>query len=297
VPILGAHMSIAGGYYRAVELAHECGCDCVQVFTKNNNQWRAKELTDEDAEKFQSALARLGIVHPIAHDSYLINLASPDPVLWEKSIEAFCVELLRAEKLGIRYLVTHPGAFTTSSEQEGLDRVVAALDTAHRRTEGIAARTLLENTAGQGSCLGWRFEHLAAIIAGVAEPQRLGVCIDTCHTLAAGYPLATEQEYAATIAELDRVVGLDRVKAIHVNDSKTPLGSRVDRHEHIGRGTLGLEPFRHLLNDPRFQQTPMYLETAKEQEDGEEMDAVNLRTLRGLVQRPTISKRQPKARF
>jgi deoxyribonuclease-4 len=289
-------MSIAGGYYRAVELAHECGCDCVQVFTKNNNQWRAKELTDEDAEKFQSALARLGIVHPIAHDSYLINLASPDPVLWEKSIEAFCVELLRAEKLGIRYLVTHPGAFTTSSEQEGLDRVVAALDTAHRRTEGIAARTLLENTAGQGSCLGWRFEHLAAIIAGVAEPQRLGVCIDTCHTLAAGYPLATEQEYAATIAELDRVVGLDRVKAIHVNDSKTPLGSRVDRHEHIGRGTLGLEPFRHLLNDPRFQQTPMYLETAKEQEDGEEMDAVNLRTLRGLVQRPTISKRQPKAR-
>jgi deoxyribonuclease-4 len=294
--ILGAHMSIAGGYYRAVEIAHECGCDCVQLFTKNNNQWRAKELTDEDAEKFQSALERLGIGHAIAHDSYLINLASPDQVLWEKSAEAFCVELLRAEKLGIRYVVTHPGAFTTSSEQEGIDRIIAALDTVHRRTAGIAACTLLENTAGQGSCLGWRFEHLAAIIAGVAEPERLGVCIDTCHTIAAGYPLVTEQEYAATIAELDRLVGLDRVKAIHVNDSKQPLGSRVDRHEHIGRGTLGLEPFRHLLNDPRFSHTPMYLETAKEQENGEEMDVVNLRTLRGLVRKPAATTRKSKAR-
>jgi deoxyribonuclease-4 len=289
-------MSIAGGYYRAVEIAHECGCDCVQLFTKNNNQWRAKELTDEDAEKFQSALERLGIGHAISHDSYLINLASPDQVLWEKSIEAFCVELLRAEKLGIRYVVAHPGAFTTSSELEGLDRIIAALDAVHRRTAGIAAGTLLENTAGQGSCLGWRFEHLAAIIAGVAEPARLGVCIDTCHTFAAGYPLVTEQEYAATIAELDRVIGLDRVKAIHVNDSKTPLGSRVDRHEHIGRGTLGLEPFRHLLNDPRFSQTPMYLETAKEQENGEEMDVVNLRTLRGLVRKPATTSRPRKAR-
>lgn len=295
MPILGAHMSIVGGYYRAVEIAHECGCDCVQLFTKNNNQWRAKELTDDDAEKFQAALARLGISHPIAHDSYLINLASPDPVLWEKSIEAFCVELLRAEKLGIPYVVTHPGAYTTSSEQEGLERIVAALDRVHRRTAGIAASTLLENTAGQGTCLGWRFEHLSAIIAGAAEPERLGVCIDTCHTFAAGYPLVAKQEYAATIAELDRVVGLDRVKAIHVNDSKTPLGSRVDRHEHIGRGMLGLEPFRHLLNDPRFSNTPMYLETAKEQGNGEDMDVVNLRTLRGLVRKPSAAKRRSKA--
>jgi deoxyribonuclease IV len=276
-------MSIAGGYYKAVEAAHRAGCDCVQVFTKNNNQWRAKELTDEDAERFQAALAETGVTHPIAHDSYLINMASPDDALWAKSVEAFRIELLRAEKLGIPYVVAHPGAFTTSTEQQGIERIIQALDTVHRQTEGIQARTLLENTAGQGSNLGWRFEHLAAIIAGVAHEERLGVCIDTCHTFAAGYPLGTLKQYRATIDELDRVVGIQRVKAFHLNDSKQPLGSRVDRHEHIGRGMLGLAPFRHLLGDPRFRDTPMYLETAKEEIDGEEMDLVNLRTLRSLT--------------
>jgi deoxyribonuclease-4 len=279
-------MSMAGGYCKAVELAHQHGCDCVQLFTKNNNQWRAKELTDEDAAKFRAALADSGITHPIAHDSYLINLASPDEALWEKSVEALAVELLRAEKLGLAYVVAHPGAFTTSTEQDGIARVVQALDAVHRRTEGIGARVLLENTAGQGTNLGWRFEHLAAIIAGVKHSDRLGVCIDTCHTFAAGYPLGTSKEYRATIDELDRVVGLTRVKAFHLNDSKQPLGSRVDRHEHIGRGQLGLEPFRHLLRDPRFRQMPMYLETPKEEQDGEAMDVVNLRTLRGLVSEP-----------
>jgi deoxyribonuclease IV len=281
--ILGAHMSIAGGYFRAVELAHENGCDCVQLFTKNNNQWRAKDLADADAEKFQSALARLGIRHPIAHDSYLINLASPDPALWTKSLDALVIELLRAEKLGIPYLVTHPGAYTDSCESQGLERIVAALDAAHRQTAGITARVLLENTAGQGTCLGWRFEHLGEILRGVAERERLGVCLDTCHALAAGYPLESRLQYEATIAALDRAVGLDYVKAIHLNDSKHPLGSRVDRHEHIGRGKLGLDSFRHLLNDRRFRDTPMYLETPKEQEAGEEMDVVNLRVLRGLI--------------
>ncbi len=278
-------MSIAGGYYRAVQLAREAGCDCVQLFTKNNNQWRAKEMTDEDAAKFQAALAETGVTDPIAHDSYLINLASPDEALWTKSVEALRIELLRADKLGLGYVVVHPGAFTTSTEQAGIARIVEALDSVHRQTGAIKTRVLLENTAGQGSNLGWRFEHLAAIIAGVADPARLGVCIDTCHTVAAGYPLRSRKEYEATIDELDKTVGLDRVKAMHLNDSKTPLGSRVDRHEHIGRGTLGLEPFRHLLNDPRFSSTPMYLETAKEQENGEEMDVVNLRTLRGLVKK------------
>lgn len=276
-------MSIAGGYYKAVDLAHAAGCDCVQVFTKNNNQWRAKPLTDDDAARFQEALARTGVRFPLAHDSYLINLASPDDALWEKSIEAFELELLRADKLGIPYVVMHPGSYTVSSEQEGLDRIVVALDRIHKQTAGIGSQTLFENTAGQGTNLGWRFEHLQYLIAKVAEPERVGVCIDTCHTLAAGYPLATREEYEATIAELDRVVGLARVKAIHLNDSKQGLGSRVDRHEHIGRGQLGLEPFRMLLADPRFANVPMYLETAKEQEDGEEMDVVNLRTLRGLL--------------
>jgi deoxyribonuclease-4 len=204
--------------------------------------------------------------------------------LWHKSIEAFRIELLRAEKLGVPYVVTHPGAFTSSSEAAGIQRVIEALDLVHRQTDGIRAQALLENTAGQGSCLGWKFEHLAAMISGVKRPELVGVCIDTCHTLAGGYPLQTAEEYAATIGELDRVIGLAKVKAFHVNDSKQGLGSRVDRHEHIGRGKLGLEAFRHLVNDPRFASTPMYLETAKEQEDGEEMDVVNLRTLRGLIE-------------
>jgi len=283
VAILGAHMSIAGGYYRAVELAQAAGCDCVQLFSKNNNQWRAKELTDPEAEKFRATLQRLNIAHPIVHDSYLINLASPDDTLWERSIEAFGIELLRAEKLGIPYVVTHPGAFTTSSEEAGIARVIQALDRIHEQLPHITTQALLENTAGQGSCLGWRFEHLGAMIDGLQQPERVGVCIDTCHTHAAGYPLATPQEYQQTMSALEKAVGLNRVRAFHLNDSKTPLGSRVDRHEHIGRGSLGLEPFRHLLNDPRFRQIPMYLETAKEQENDEEMDVVNLRVLRGLI--------------
>ena len=276
-------MSIAGGYFRAVERAHEAGCDCVQLFTKNNNQWRAKDLTDEDAERFQEALERLKIGCPASHVSYLINLASPDETLWARSVESLEVELLRAERLGIPSVVIHPGAFTDSSEEAGIGRIVAALDAVHRRTAGIKASVLLENTAGQGSSLGWRFEHLGAIVAGAAEPQRLGVCIDTCHAFVAGYPLDTSQQYSAAMDQLDRAVGLGRIKAFHLNDSKQPLGSRVDRHAHIGQGHLGIEPFRHLLNDPRFRQVPMYLETAKEEVDGEPMDVVNLRTLRGLV--------------
>jgi len=287
MPILGAHMSIAGGYYRAVELAHAAGCDCVQLFTKNNNQWRAKPLTNEDVEKFQDALVRHRIRHTTAHTSYLINLASPDPLLWQKSVESFAEELVRAEALGIPGLVVHPGAYTTSSEQQGIERVISALDLVHRNLPGLRVQTLLENTAGQGSCLGWRFEHLAAMIAGVEQPERIGVCIDTCHTFAAGYPLGSKADYEATIAEIGRVVGLKRIKAIHLNDSKTKLGSRVDRHAHIGRGCLGLEAFRYLLNDRRFAKVPMHIETAKEQENGEEMDVVNLRTLRSLVERRT----------
>jgi len=286
LPLLGCHMSITGGYFRAVERAREAGCQCVQLFTKNNNQWRAKEITGEDAARFQASLAETGIRNPLAHDSYLINLASPDDVLWNRSTEALRVELLRAEQLGIPYVVTHPGSFTTSSEEAGITRIVEALESIHRQTAGIRAQVLLENTAGQGSNLGWRFEHLASILQGTAGRSIVGgVCIDTCHTWAAGYPLQTAAEYAATIAELDRVIGLGLVKAFHLNDSKQELGSRVDRHEHIGQGKLGLDAFRHLVNDPRFSQTPMYLETAKEQnDDGEEMDVVNLRVLRSLIE-------------
>ena len=283
MPILGAHQSIAGGYYKAVELAHATGCDCVQVFTKNNNQWRAKPLTEDDAARFRAALAQHGVSHPIAHDSYLINLASPDDALWNKSLDAFVHELFRAEHLGIPYVVTHPGAFTSSSEQAGLARVAAALDEVHRQTPGLAVQTLLETTAGQGSCLGWRFEHLAAILDALADPDRVNICVDTCHVFAAGYPLSTPRDYRATMRALAGTVGLDRVKAFHLNDSKQGLGSRVDRHAHIGRGKLGLEAFRLLLADRRFRKIPMYLETPKEQENGVEMDVVNLQTLRSLA--------------
>lgn len=283
MPILGAHESIAGGYYKAVEIASRVGCECVQLFTKNNNQWKGKAISDDDVKAFREALERLNIKHPLSHDSYLINLAAPDEAMWTKSVEAFVVELERAEQLRIPYVVTHPGAFTTSCEEDGLKKIIAGLDEVHRRTNGVQAMCLLENTAGQGSCLGHRFEHLGRVIADVREPERLGVCIDTCHTVAAGYPLVTKGEYDDTFAELDRAVGLDRIKAFHLNDSKKPLGSRVDRHEHIGEGKLGLEPFRHLLNDPRFRNVPMYLETPKGERDGEDLDVINLRTLRGLV--------------
>lgn len=283
MPLLGAHQSIAGGYYKAVERAAETDCDCVQLFTKNNNQWRAKPLVPQDGELFRSKLAELGVSHPIAHDSYLINLAAPDEMLWHKSVDAFVEELQRAEALGIGYVVTHPGAFTTSSVEQGIARVAQALDEVHQRTDNLAVQCLLENTAGQGTCLGCDLDHLGQIIAACRHGERLGVCIDTCHLLAAGYELSPKPRYMSTIRELDRTVGLARVKAFHLNDSKKPLGSRVDRHEHIGRGHLGLEPFRLLLNDRRFRRVPMYLETPKGTEKGEDLDVINLRTLRGLV--------------
>jgi deoxyribonuclease IV len=284
MPILGAHMSIAGGYYKAVEIARRCGCDCVQLFTKNNNQWRAKPILDAEAAQFRSTLEALGVGHPIAHNSYLINLASPDDVLWRRSIESFVVEIQRADQLGLVYVVTHPGASLAAGEQQGLQRVIAAIDDIHDQTPCAQTRILLETTAGQGSCLGCRFEHLAIILDGVKQPERLGVCVDTCHIFAAGYPLGTFRQYRATFKKLATVVGLDQVKAFHLNDSKRELGSRVDRHEHIGKGCLGLEPFRHLLNDARFQHVPMYLETRKGTVDGEDLDVMNLRTLRSLVE-------------
>jgi deoxyribonuclease-4 len=290
MPILGSHLSISGGYYKAVESAHTVGCDCVQLFTKNNNQWRGKPLVEDDRTRFRTTLERLEILHPIAHDSYLINLASPDEELWQKSVDALHEELVRCDFLGIAYLVAHPGAFTTSSEEEGIARVAAGLDEVHRRGKKLKAQVLLETTAGQGSTLGWRFEQLGAILEQTKDADRLGICFDTCHVFAAGYPMETKKEYTATMAQLDKAVGLDRLKAFHLNDSLKPFGSRVDRHAHIGRGHLGLAPFGWLLNDRRFKTTPMYLETAKEQEDGVEMDIVNLKILRDLATKKSPAK-------
>jgi len=278
-------MSITGGYYKAVERAASAVCDCVQVFTKNNSQWRAKPIQESDVTSFRKALSDTGVGHPLSHASYLINLASADRALWKKSIDAFVVELQRAESLGIPYVVLHPGAFVNSSEASGIRRITKALNEIHSQTRGCHASCLLETTAGQGSCIGWRFEQLGEILEAVDDAYRLGVCLDTCHMFAAGYDLRDEKSYKQTMRELNRCVGIQRVKAIHLNDSLRGLGSRVDRHAHIGRGKMGLKPFRFLLNDRRFRKIPMYLETAKGEESGVDLDVINLKRLRRLVKK------------
>lgn len=282
MPLFGSHLSIAGGYYKAAVAAGEFGMDTVQIFTKNNNQWSGKPLSDEDVRLFREAVRDAGLSKPCAHDSYLINLASPNDELWRKSLEAYVHELERAEALGLSGVVMHPGSHVTSTEDEGLARITTALDEVIHRTSGYEVEIWLETTAGQGTNLGWKFEHLARLIDAAKDSKRLQVCVDTCHIFAAGYALDPGDAYTATWQQFDELIGLDRIRAFHLNDSKKGLGSRVDRHEHIGEGCLGLEPFRRLVNDRRFAKLPMYLETKKEKRDGEEMDAVNLRTLRSL---------------
>jgi deoxyribonuclease-4 len=283
MPLFGAHLSIAGGYHNALLAARELGCASVQLFTKQPAQWQAKPISDDEAAQFRRTLRQTRLRYPLAHDSYLINLASPDEKLYRRSLEAFIEEMQRAEKLRLAYLVTHPGAHLDDSEEAGLARVAGALDEVHARSRDFRVRILLETTAGQGTCLGHRFEHLARILALVADPGRLGVCFDTCHVFAAGYALAPEAEYRTTMKAFDRVVGFRYLRAFHVNDSLKPLGSRIDRHAHIGRGHLGMEPFRLLVNDRRFRNRPMILETPRETDESDDMDAVNLAVLRGLL--------------
>ena len=282
MPFFGAHMSIAGGHHNAVLAAIKHGCEALQLFTKNNNQWNAKELTDDHIEKFRNTLKTSKLKYPTAHNSYLINLASPDPTLYRRSVEALDIEVRRAEALGLAYLVMHPGTPTDGDESAGIRRIVRAINKIHKRCPRFRVKLLLETTAGQGQCLGWRFEHLAAILNEVLEPERLGVCLDTCHVFAAGYSLWPEDQYEKTIQSFHHLIGLPKLKVFHLNDSKKPFGSRVDRHAHIGQGQLGLEAFRLLVNDARFRAHPMILETPKEAA-GEDMDPVNLGTLRGLV--------------
>ena len=279
--MLGAHMSIAGGVYNAPVRGQEVGCEAIQIFTKSSNQWKAKILTDEDVDKFKAAVDETGIWPVVAHDSYLINLASPDPALYEKSIEAFAVEMERAERLGLPSLIFHPGSHVGSGEEAGLEKIARAVDELHRRTPGYALKLLLETTAGQGTNLGCRFEHLARIIDAVEEPERLGVCFDTCHTFAAGYDISTKSGYEKVFRELDKLIGVKRIGAFHLNDSKKGLGGRLDRHAHIGEGELGLTAFRCLLNDRRFKKIPKILETPKGKDMAE--DKVNLGVLRGLI--------------
>lgn len=288
MPLFGAHMSIAGGYHNALLEAQARGCEAVQLFTHAPNQWKAKELSEEEVRLFRRTLRQTRLRQPTAHDCYLTNLASPDQMLYRRSVETLLVELQRADRLGLRYLVMHPGAHLDSGEEAGLARVAAALDEIHGRLPACKVRVLLETTAGQGSTLGYRFEHLARILSLVSQADRLGVCFDTCHVFAAGYALAPAAEYKATMRAFERTIGLSRLRVFHVNDSRKPQGSRVDRHAHIGRGEMGLEPFRFLVNDRRFRNRPMILETPKEEGEESDMDVVNLATLRGLMSNSNI---------
>ncbi len=280
----GAHMSIAGGLHLAVERARDAGCDVLQVFTKNNNQWNCKPLTDGDCTAFQDALRNLNIGAPIAHASYLINLGSPDKQLWNKSVEALVVEWQRCEQLQLEGLVVHPGAHTTATAEQGLASVARGVQRAIERVSPRHCRLLLENTAGQGSCLGWQIEHLGWLLGEIDSPH-VGVCWDTCHALAAGYDFRTAKGLKAMLAELEAAEVLPVIAAIHVNDSKKDCGSRVDRHEHIGRGFIGEEGFRRFLRAAPLRSVPRYLETPKgtDEETGQDWDVLNLAVLRRLA--------------
>jgi len=291
MPYFGVHESISGGHSNAVLAAAAMGFDCVQIFSKNSSQWNAKPLTQEDGVRFQQALQEHNIRFPLVHDSYLINLATAKEDLRQKSLAAFADEMERAAVLGITWIVMHPGSPTgdesDSAEENGLRRIAEAFDSIFRQTK-TSVTVLLETTAGQGTHLGWKFEHLARIMELSAFPEKFGVCVDTCHLTAAGYSLATLKDYEATFEQFDRIIGLDRLRAFHLNDSVKGVGSRVDRHAPIGHGTLGLEPFRLLVNDPRFAELPMYLETPKGTIDIDgtplDWDVVNLRILKSLIQ-------------
>jgi len=278
--LLGAHVSVAGGLDNAFANGLDVGCTALQIFTKNANRWQAKPIVDTEAAAFRQAWQKSGIGPVMAHDAYLINLASPKESVWEKSKHALLDELCRCARLGITDLVMHPGADLGTGADVGLERIRQAFREILPESPPLV-RLLLENTAGQGSYLGGDFAHLAAILDDFDE-QRFGVCFDTCHAHSAGYDLSTAEGYAQVMTEFDRLIGFDRIKAFHLNDCLKPCGSKVDRHAHIGQGTIGRTGFACLMQDPRFVKVPMVLETPKG-ENGE-MDRVNLALLRQLAE-------------
>jgi deoxyribonuclease-4 len=291
MPRLGAHLSISGGLPRAVDRAEASGCAALQIFTKSAGQWRARELPADEIALFKRRVRETKIRPVVAHNSYLINLAAADAALRERSIHSLCDELDRAEALGLDGLVMHPGSFTSGSEAAGLRLIADGLAQIFEARPDAKARILLEHTAGQGTNLGHRFEHLAEIVERLHGSRRVGVCLDTCHLIAAGYDITSDRGYEETFRQFGRIVGFSRLKVFHFNDSKKPCGSRVDRHEHIGKGCLGLAPFRRILNDPRFAKLPMLLETPKvdtpqtrRASDVDPWDRMNLDVLRSLIQ-------------
>jgi deoxyribonuclease IV len=283
LPLLGAHMSIAGGLDLAFSRIREIGGESLQIYTKNQRQWRSPPLEDEAVLRFRKRRQESGSMPVAVHDAYLINLASPDPETIRMSVAAFADELTRASRLGIPFLIAHPGSHLGEGVSSGTKKFVTHLDRAIASADVEDVTVLLEITAGQGTNLGSDFEEIGSMIGLSRFGRRLGVCFDTCHAFAAGYDLRTPEDYHATFSSFDRAIGLDRIRFFHLNDSRLPLGSRVDRHAHIGQGELGLEPFRLLLNDPRFERHPMALETPK----GKDLrnDRRNLRVLRSLIER------------
>lgn len=287
--MFGSHLSIAGGLHNALLEAESLGMDTVQVFTKNQQQWRVPPLSPQAVSQWSAHLKRLRFKCTVSHDSYLINLASPDAALWQKSVDLFVEEVRRCHLLGIRYLVAHPGAHMGSGEEVGLARVARALDAVHERISSPKVVTCLEITAGQGTSLGYRLEHIATIMDRVRNPDRLGVCLDTAHLFAAGYDFRGRR-FATFRRNVSATVGIRTVKVLHLNDSKRELGSRVDRHEHIGRGMIGLDGFKPIVCDASLGRLPKILETAKgKAPDGRDWDAVNLATLRSLVAGAQVS--------
>jgi deoxyribonuclease-4 len=276
---LGAHVSTSGGVDKAPANGRDLGCQAIQVFTRNQMQWRARPLAQKEVAAFQQEMATCKMMLAVAHDSYLINLGSPEAEVLRKSLEAFADEMERCEQLGIPYLVFHPGSHVGTGEAAGLKRITESINRVLNQKNGYTTQVLLETTAGQGSNLGYRFEQLASILAEIEATDRVGICVDTCHLFAAGYDFRTRSTYDLTFEQLHRVIGLKKIKAFHLNDSKKGLGSRIDRHENIGKGELGLDPFRFLLNDPRFAGLPMLLETP----GGDEAYRRDLETLRSLI--------------
>jgi deoxyribonuclease IV len=285
--LLGAHMSIAGGAHVAIERACSINCTAMQIFVKNNMQWFARPLSTDEIRAFLNHQQRAQLASVFAHANYLINLAATNPQFHANSLRALAEELIRADHLELPFLVMHPGAHLGAGEEAGLEKIAASIDAIWRVIPKVNTKIALETTAGQGSCLGHRFEQIAHIVSNVREPDRLRVCIDTAHIFAAGYELGSEIVAKKTFREFDRVIGRDRLAAIHLNDSKAVRGSRVDRHAHIGKGQMGLAAFRFIMNERRFRKIPKVLETPKGKELKE--DVVNLRTLRRLIVSPTPS--------
>ncbi|UCC45867.1 MAG: deoxyribonuclease IV [Candidatus Zixiibacteriota bacterium] len=279
----GAHESIAGGVYNAILRGQQATCETIQIFNKSNNQWRAKKLDQKELDEYFRMIDETGVTVATSHSSYLINIGSPDPALYEKSYLSLKEEMERCEALKIPNLAIHPGSHVGSGEEAGMNRIIEAVNRLFSELKEDNVWLLLETTAGQGSNLGYSFEQLAYMIAGVEDKSRIGVCLDTCHIFGAGYPIVEPKDYKKTIKAFNDIVGLDRLRIIHVNDSKKEFGSRKDRHEHIGQGYIGLDGFRNFVNDRRLKKVPMILETPKGEDLKEDIE--NLKVLRSLVKK------------